>query len=206
MKDSDLENFSEAWMTAYEMTGNCKMPSERAVSMAFDVLKDFELGAILNALSAHVRDPKSGQFQPKPADIVRYLEGTPDDAAMEAWGKVDQAIRRVGYGPVLVFDDPKIHVVLQEMGGFAQFGSCTEQDLVFLRQTFCKRYAGVRQLPTEYPRRIAGWHTDGQVRMIGDPDRCKQVLEGGSDNTLAITSAAEAATALVEDMRAGGAS
>jgi hypothetical protein len=71
----------------------------------------------------------------------------------------------------------------------------------YKRQTFCKRYAGVRQLPTEYPRRIAGWHTDGQVRMIGDPDRCRKVLAGGSDKTLQVTSASDAATALVEDMR-----
>lgn len=197
MKDSELDAFSEAWVTAYEMTGNCRMPSERAVSMAFDVLKDFELSAILKALSAHVRDPRSGQFQPKPADIVRYLEGTPDDAAMDAWAKVDQAIRRVGYGPSLVFDDPRIHLVLHEMGGFAQFGKCTEQDLPFLRNTFCKRYAGIRHVG-DYPRKISGWHTDGSVRMIGDPERCKRVLEGGADRALEITDAREVAHKLLE--------
>lgn len=197
MKDSDFDTFSEAWSTAYEMTGNCKAPTPRAINMAFDVLSDLDLDAVLKALSSHVRDPQSGQFQPKPADIVRAIEGTPDDAAMEAWGKVDQAVRRVGYGPHIVFDDPKIHKVLAEMGGFAQFGKATEDEMGYLRHAFTKRYAGCRDV-TGYPAKIAGWHTDGQVRFIGDESRCQAVLERGSAAPVAITDASEVGAKLLE--------
>ncbi len=197
MIDSEFEAFAEVWEACYENYG--KTPTPRAVNMAFDVLQRFELRQITRALTAHMNDPQQGQFAPKPADIVRNVEGTPDDAAMEAWHKVDNAVRRVGYGPTLVFDDPKIHQVLSEMGGFAQFGRATEQDMPFLRNTFCKRYASLK-VPTSYPPSIAGWHTDGEKVLIGDHRECQRVLESGKDRPVGLTSASDVADHLLEHM------
>lgn len=197
MIDSDFEGFAEVWEACYENYG--KTPTPRAVNMAFDVLQRFELRQITQALTAHMNDPQQGQFAPKPADIVRNIEGTPDDAAMEAWGKVDHALRRVGYGPHLVFDDPKIHKVLAEMGGFAQFGKATEHDLGFLRQQFTKRYASCRDV-TGYPGKITGWYTSGQTAMIGNQDHCQTVLDGGDGERVMITNASEAAARALEGL------
>lgn len=203
VKDSDFEAFAEVWEACFENYPRSQTPTARAVNMAFDVLERFELRQITRALTAHLSDPQQGQFAPKPADVVRHIEGTPDDAAMEAWHKVDQALRRVGYGPALVFDDPKIHQVLTEMGGFAQFGRATEQDMQFLRNTFCKRYASLRA-PSDYPPAIAGWHTDGERIFIGDPGRCQRVLESGNDRPVALASAGDVAGRLLEDMGGDG--
>lgn len=201
MQTSEFEQFSDMWTAAYELTGNCKQPTPRALDLAFELLADFDLQQVSQALSLHCKDPKSGQFQPKPADIVRLIQGTPDDAAMAAWAKVDSATRRVGTGPSWVFDDPKIHRALHEMGGLGHLGSATEKDWPFIRAEFCKRYASpVNQGP--YPGRLQGWHKDGELVKIGDCDRCQKVLSGGAEVGLQLTSAAHVAAGLIEQMKA----
>ena len=195
----DRQKFAETMVGIAEVYG--KDMSEAGLSVWWSALSRYSTEQVTSALNAHVQDAERGQFMPKPGDIVRQIEGTPDDAAMTAWHKVDNAVRRVGYGPTLVFDDPKIHQVISEMGGFAQFGRATEHDMQFLRSTFTKRYAGLK-VPTDYPPSIAGWHTDGKKVFIGDESRCKQVLESGADRPVGITDASETAVAMIEQMEA----
>ncbi len=203
MKTEDKARFAQLMTGVAEVYG--REMSEAGLSIWWQALDGYDFDQVARAMSAHSKDPERGQFMPKPGDIVRLTDGTATDAAVAAWAKVDYALRRVGGGPSWVFDDPKIHRALDQIGGISALSNCpSEKDLTFLREQFCKRYAST-QNTGPYPARLSGWHTTGEPALIGDPERCRQVMAGGGNDRPAITSAAEAATALVEDMRAGGA-
>ena len=161
-------------------------------------LDQFSDDQVRQALNAHAMDAERGRFMPKPADIVRAIQGTQTDQAQAAWAKVEHAIRRIGGGPSWVFDDPKIHRALEQIGGVSALSNCpSEKDLAFLREQFCKRYASTQDTGP-YPARLQGWHASGEPVMIGNRERCQAVLEGGSAAGSALTNASDVARKLVE--------
>ena len=48
-------------------------------------LKHFEWQDVERALNAHIYNPDCGQFFPKPADVVRFIEGSGETRALQAW-------------------------------------------------------------------------------------------------------------------------
>lgn len=76
-----------------------KTPTGETLSDWFDVLESFPLEAIATAFKQHLTDPKSGQFIPKPADIIRQLQAhqSADDSGHpgpeEAWGMLIRLIQ-----------------------------------------------------------------------------------------------------------------
>lgn len=204
MNNQDFDTFSEMWAAAYEAVSRGKTPSAGATNIAFEALKDHDLRQISQALTRHVRDAEAGRYGLVPGDIVRQIEGTPTEQAQSAWAKVEHALRRVGGGPSWVFDDPKIHRAIQQIGGIAALSNCpSEKDLTFLREQFCKRYASPHNSGA-YPAKLTGWHTDAETVFIGNDEACQRVLDGGGDSRPAISNASDAAEHLLEDMRAGG--
>ncbi len=53
-----------------------------------------------------MQNAEAGQFPPKPADLIRFLDGTGESRAMGAWSLVERTLRRIGPYQSLVFDDP----------------------------------------------------------------------------------------------------
>ncbi len=158
-------------------------------------MKVFELAAVRDALGRHAANPDAGQFLPKPADVVKMLEGSTQDAALLAWHKVDKAVREVGTYASVAFDDALIHRVVFEMGGWVSLGTKDESEWPFLRNEFVNRYRGYRgrsQVP-EYPPLLigiaettntrAGFQSQGPV-LIGNADAARAVVAGGSDTPL----------------------
>ena len=195
---NDRREFAELITGIAEVYG--KPMSKAGMRLWWSALERFSDDEVNQALNDHVQDAERGQFMPKPSDIVRKIEGTPGDAANAAWAKVEDALRRVGGGPSWVFDDPKIHRAIQQIGGVAALSNCpTERDLTFLREQFCKRYASP-QNQGPYPARLQGWHQQGEPVLIGDPDRAKSVLSGGQSGHVPLTSARDVAAGLLEQM------
>lgn len=163
-------------------------------------LERFSDEQVQQALAAHATDAERGQWMPKPADIVRRIEGTPQDAALAAWAKVDHATRRIGTGPSWVFDDPKIHRALQGMGGLSALGRASEEEWPHLCREFCKRYSSPMN-DGVYPAKLPGWHSDGKPVFIGNRDQCLLTMQNGGGEPVALSQIGDAATALLEDMR-----
>ena len=67
-----------------------------------------DLRAVADALNRHAVNPDNGQFLPKPADIVRLINGNTVDRALVAWSTVERAIRSTGPYQSVVFDSPEI--------------------------------------------------------------------------------------------------
>lgn len=166
-----------------------------ALGVWWQAMKPFDFAAVADALNRHCVNPDSGQFMPKPADVVKMLQGSSQDSAMVAWAKVDKGVRQVGTYASVAFDDPIIHRVIHDMGGWVVLGTKTEHEWPFVAKEFENRYRGyrVRSETPEYPSHLVGIaeaqnSQDGRQSqppvLIGDSSRAKQVLLRGADKPL----------------------
>ncbi|MBY0243436.1 MAG: hypothetical protein K2X55_29430 [Burkholderiaceae bacterium] len=209
---ADYDDFVEMVSAVTELYG--KPASEHALGLWWGALAPYDLRAVRQAFDRHVRNPDSGQFPPKPADLIRMMGGTTQDAALVAWGKVDRALRVVGTYRSVVFDDALVHRVLTEMGGWAVLGTKTDDDWPFVGNEFQNRYRGyrMRNERPEYPAVLLGL-ADAQNQqagfagqpplLIGDDVRAQQVLAGGTDKPLLGIAQAGALAAPVAPKRIG---
>lgn len=116
MKPQEFEQFSQ--LITDVLAFYRQDVSGFALQVWWQACANFELEQVTKALTAHAMDAERGQFAPKPADLVRQLAGTATDRAMLAWGKVHDAMGRVGAYQDVVFDDAVIHAVVEDLGGF----------------------------------------------------------------------------------------
>jgi hypothetical protein len=171
-------------------------PDVAATRMWFLALQRYELEQIRDALSRHVADPVSGQYPPRPADIVRQIDGSPDTAASLAWSDVCRAMRLVGAYSSVVFSDPAIHAAITDLGGWPALCHTPDDEMPFLARRFEAAYTAHRSSGVgEYPAVLAGIHEQQQramgysehvqpPRLIGDEAACRRVLAGGTDGLL----------------------
>lgn len=194
MNTSDLDAFDQVWTQTHEIYG--KHPEPRVVYMVFQALIAFSLEDIERALCRHITNPDTGQYPPKPADIVRLIQGSSQSASGEAWAKVDYAVRCVGNYPSVVFDDPKIHAAIERLGGWQKVAMTSGDEYPFLRNNFMKLYQGFTATPPEsFPRKLIGTcehensqsseflrgRAKSQPALIGDRERARLVYQGGGD-------------------------
>jgi hypothetical protein len=95
MRDSDRDQFAKLWRGAWAL--HAKPVTVEMLAISFSALADFELRDIERALTAHIRDPQTGQFPPKPSDVIGRLtpraenDGRP--GVEEAWALIPKAER-----------------------------------------------------------------------------------------------------------------
>ena len=153
------------------------------VEMYWEALQRFRFADIACALRAHIQNPDTGQFLPKPADVVRFLEGSSRTQSLQAWTKVVEAIRHYGGYTSVAFDDPLIHAVIRDRGGWPTLCEVTVQELPFCAKDFQARFEGyVGRPPGQYPPVLAGRltnPTDIPV-FIGDAEKAKALYQQGA--------------------------
>lgn len=193
MKDSDKAQFFTLIGGVYAFYRQDM--SQFAGSVWWQAMQPFDFAAVADALNRHCVNPDTGQFMPKPADVVKMLQGSTQDSAMVAWSKVDKGVRQVGTYASVVFDDPIIHRVIHDMGGWVALGTKDEKEWPFVAKEFENRYRGyrVRNETPEYPKQLAGIAESQNSRegrhsqppvLIGKSEAAKRVLQGGSDKVL----------------------
>lgn len=77
---------------------------------------------------------------PKPAELMELLEGKREDAAHEAWEKLQEAVQRVGRYQSVLFDDPKIARVVNVIGGWQHVCDWSINEMSIHRAQFLKAY------------------------------------------------------------------
>lgn len=191
MKPADVRRFSQllADVMAYYRQDTSAFTQE----LFWNACSPFEFEQVAAAFEAHAKDPENGRFAPKVADLVRVLQGTATDRAMLAWGKTLEAMGRVGAYTDVVFDDPAIHAVIEDLGGWPKVCRTEMAELGYLQHRFCESYRAYAGRGTfEYPRRLIGARDANAVyekfglplpqpALIGDAARCNLVFQGGSD-------------------------
>ncbi|WP_104401796.1 DUF6475 domain-containing protein [Vibrio penaeicida] len=164
--------------------------SREMLGVYWKALEHYDLEEVRTALNQHVRNPDTGQFFPKPADVIRLLEGTTDTRGERAWSKVHDAIGSVGVYSSVVFDDAVIHAVINEMGGWVTLCHTDSDELPYRHNEFVKRYQSyATQSPATYPRVLVGLSEAGNLQsgqpvdppmVVGDGEKVRQVYRCGS--------------------------
>lgn len=195
-REPDVTSFADALQAAANLYG--KPLTTPTMELYWRVLERYELDEVLVALSRHLADPDVGQFMPKPADIIRQLDGAGDTRAMQAWTKALDASRTIGTYRTVVFDDWRINAVIADMGGWIKLGELTEDEVPFRAREFEKRYRGYLRGTTQakYPAKLVG-REEAQngakgygfepPLLLGDPERARLVLERGAEPTALLT-------------------
>lgn len=158
----------------------------------WDALQSCDMEQVSRALQRHATDPERGQFAPKVADIVRVLQGTTTDRAALAWGKVLEAMSAVGAYTDVVFDDPAIHAVVEDLGGWPKVCRTDMAELSYLQHRFqASHKAYTERGQFEYQRRLAGDRSPDyeytsrglpppRPALVGDQQRAILVLQNGN--------------------------
>lgn len=144
--------------------------SDFAIGVWWQACEPFALEQVRQAFTAHAMDAERGHFEPRPSDLVRHLQGTRTDRARIAWGKVMEAMQRIGAYTSVVFDDPVIHAVVEDLGGWVKLCRGELRDLSHTEHRFCesyRAYAGRQQTP-DFPAVLSGEH-DAANRLAGQP-------------------------------------
>ena len=161
-----------------------------ALSVWWQAAQPFDLEQVSKALTAHALDPDRGQFAPKPADLVRQLQGTSTDRSLMAWAKVYDAIRQVGAYSSVCFDAPVIHAVVDDLGGWVRLCRSETSEIQFVQKRFCdayKAYAGRTDIT--FPSKLLGAHDLENAKvgfksqmpvLIGNPEAAREVLRLGA--------------------------
>ena len=187
MKATDAEAFAAILASIGRLYG--KSISKHLSDIYWNLLEPYPLSELEIALMAHLRNPNGGQFFPKPADLLRHLEGSGTTKALQAWTLVERAIRQIGIYQSLAFEDPLIHAVIEEMGGWMKLCTITLKELPFCSLEFQKRYEGlVHKPPHRYPPYLPGviecensakGYAIPEPLLIGDISKTQAVMEGG---------------------------
>lgn len=107
---------------------------------------------------------------PKPADIIRHIDGDSENNAYKAWSKVESAIQHIGSYETIIFDDPIIHCVIVDMGGWTKLCSTLSKEMPFKTGEFVKRYRGyLRKKPEKFHNKLIGkFEQHNHVNRYGD--------------------------------------
>lgn len=198
MTDADRGAFADMLAAVFTYYGK-ELPSESVILIYFEGLKAYDLPVIRQAMGMHAKNPDTGQFLPKIADVEKMVGGSTMDSALQALNKLEKAQSTAGAYRSVVFDDPLIHVVVNEMGGYVHLcTTATARDWEFRRLEFLNRYRSYRlrsQLP-DYPAKMVGLADaeNGQrggerpedTILIGNVAECQKVLKGGTANAARI--------------------
>ncbi len=169
-----------------------------ALSVWWSACQPFALEQIGKALTAHAMDPERGQFPPMPADIVKQLHGTFTDRSLVAWGKVLEAIQRVGAYQSVVFDDGAIHAAIEDIGGWVTICRSEMEELPHLQRRFMESHrVHVKRGTPAFPARLPGAHElentiagrkSAPPVLIGDVKAAQEVMQAGVETSrVAIT-------------------
>ena len=114
--------------------------SDFIIDVFWEGCQPFDFHDVCKALNQHATDPDKGQFAPKVADIVRILGGTKTDRSLREWGRVHEAMSRIGAYTDVDFEDPATHAAIRDMGGWPKLCRTETDQLSYLQHRFCELY------------------------------------------------------------------
>ena len=135
MQPEDRGPFAQVLQAALAFYG--QEATEFALDVWWQACQGFSIEQVRKALTRHAMDPDRGHFPPKPADIVRVLQGTHQDRSLVAWGLVFDAMQRVGSYSSVDFGDAAVHCAVEDLGGWTSLCKTTMEQLGFVQKRFC---------------------------------------------------------------------
>lgn len=83
MIDNNYQSFHSAWIRAHKASVSNQMPDEETINYVFELLMDYQLSSVINALKVF---GKKNKFAPTANDVIEILDtGNKRPGADEAW-------------------------------------------------------------------------------------------------------------------------
>ena len=154
MKNEDKRAFFDLMMAAGEVYG--REVTQPMAAIYFSALANVSIEQVQEAMMAHMQNPDSGQFFPKPADLIKQMTGTTkqQDAAIEdraaiAWACIERDIRRIGSYGTLKLDDKQALATVKAMGGWQSICQTETAKMEWKRKEFIRMYETFERTPLE---------------------------------------------------------
>lgn len=164
MQEQDKAAFRDMMMAAGEVYG--REITKPLLQMYFAALSQCGIDQVQGAMMAHMQNPDSGQFFPKPADFIRQMSGTSkqqeaaiEDKASLAWACIERDIRRIGSYGTLKMDDKQALAAVKAIGGWQSLCQTETSKMEWKRKEFIRMYETFERtpldaLPASLPGRI----------------------------------------------------
>ena len=164
MQEQDKAAFRDMMMAAGEVYG--REITKPLLQMYFAALYQYGMAQTHGAMMAHMQNPDSGQFFPKPADLIRQISGTSkqqesaiEDKASIAWACIERDIRRIGSYGTLKLDDKQALAAVKAIGGWQSLCQTETSKMEWKRKEFIRMYETFERtpldaLPASLPGRI----------------------------------------------------
>lgn len=117
---------------------------------------------------------------PSPAEIRKFCLGTREEdlniRIAQAKNKLVGALDSVGTYATVVFDDPIIHLIIRDLGGWIKLGKMDRDDYEkFLTFEFPKLYKGyATRKNTDIPIMLKGISEDKTINYIGNKEKAQK--------------------------------
>lgn len=207
MQESDKREFASVLKATMDVYN--KDISTDVIKIWWMALNQYSIDQVKQGLSRYITSPDYGKYPPKPADVILLMTGTSQDAAFAAWSKVMDAVSRAGSYKSVCFDDPIIHLAIDDIGGWIGLGDSQEKDLPFIQKRFEQSYRNYKtrgDLPDhkryligrcEATNNLQGYRSDPPL-LIGNKEKAEQTMSLGTDKPKIAMSVAQAAVMKLE--------
>lgn len=164
MISQDQNKFKELITVMSETYGEEFTPAK--LKLWWNLFKPHSIETFEQALFAHIACPDAGMFSPKPANLMKFINGTSkdqqqlvEDRAGMAWQTVMGEISRIGSYATLKLEDKQALAAVKAIGGWKHICSLTTDQLVWAGKEFVSAYeqydrTDVALLPDKLPGRI----------------------------------------------------
>ena len=140
MKDSDRRRFASI-VQGYQVELHQRPAlSQEALTIWWEMLVRYDLTEIESALAKYHMTPGSGQFPPKPSDVIGIIEGYDSDLAIIQWHRVASAVPRLGRYSEPDFGDSLTHAAITALGGWGRLCAMTTDQMSQAGRDFQKIY------------------------------------------------------------------
>ena len=141
-----------------------KKISDTLFEVYWEALKDLPFEDFNRAANMLIRTSK---FFPKPVEFRDQVLPDITAQASLAYEKLDKAFSQAGIYKTVVFDDPVIHAVVENLGGWIYYCNLPDEELKWYRKDFEKKYLDFAPLIAQ--RKILA-----PVKLIGIYERDTQ--------------------------------
>ena len=169
--------FTEGIVLIETITG--KAFSEPQLNAYRTLLNDIPDELFVQGINAMLRERVFSNL-PMPAEIRKFCLGTREDdlniRISQAKNKLVGALESVGTYTTVVFDDPIIHLIVRDLGGWIKLGKMDREDYEkFLTFEFPKLYKGYAiRKNTDIPVMLKGISEDKTVKYIGNKEKAEK--------------------------------
>ena len=140
-KKTDYQNFLKLLTALGELFD--KKLSDTLYELYWEALKDLPFEDFSRAANILGR---SSKFFPKPVEFRELLMPDISAQAALAYRKVEEAFIKAGIYKAVIFDDPVIHAVMDNLGGWIHYCNLPEDEVKWYRKEFEKHYANFAPL------------------------------------------------------------